>query len=320
MHARAAARCQPGGRFFVAVLLLAAGCTTLQSDRLDQWRDLPASAELTEVAFFAQDAYQCGPAALATVLTSAQIAVTPEMLVPEVYLPERRGSLQPELLAAARRHGTVAYVLKPELGALLTEVAAGRPVMVLQNLALPWYPKWHYAVVVGFDIARGEIVLRSGLERRHVVPLATFERTWRRGNYWAVVVAAPGQLPATADELPYLQSVLGLERLGNFTGAAAAYDAALARWPDSIGALIGLGNARYALGDFTAAEQAFRRATAAHPDAGTAFNNLAATLARQGRWAEAEAAAEHAIALGGPLLANYRETLSEIKQRRLSAP
>jgi hypothetical protein len=33
--------------------------------------------------------------------------------VPQVYLPARKGSLQVEMLAAARRHGLVSYQLAP---------------------------------------------------------------------------------------------------------------------------------------------------------------------------------------------------------------
>lgn len=45
--------------------------------------------------------------------------------------------------AAARRHGAVAYVLPDRLDALLEEITAGHPVVVLQNLGLQWIPSWH---------------------------------------------------------------------------------------------------------------------------------------------------------------------------------
>src|SRR3569623_834586 len=138
------------------------------------------------------------PAALATVLAWSGSAVTSESLVNEVYVPARKGSLQPELLAAARRLARAPYVLRSDVADVLREVAAGHPVLVLQNLGLSWAPRWHYAVVVGFDLARERVVLRSGTEKRHEVSLALFERTWRRAHAWAVVVPPPAELPATA--------------------------------------------------------------------------------------------------------------------------
>ena len=305
------------GRFFLVLLLVTlAGCATPQTERLlESAAAFPRPVELTAVPFFPQEAYQCGPAALATVLNGSGLNVTPEELGPQVYLPERQGSLQFELLAAARRHGRVPYVLRPQLEALTTEIASGHPVLVLQNLSLAISPQWHYAVVVGFDLARAEVVLRSGREHRHITSLRTFEHTWRRGDYWAVVVLPPDELPQTAEELPYLQSVLTLEKLKRWQDASTAYNTALTRWPRSLGAYMGLGNSRYALGDLRAAEAAFRAATRAHPNAAVAFNNLAQVLADRARWREAEQAARKAVEIGGDNADVFRQTLVRIEAR-----
>ena len=75
------------------------------------------TVELTEVPFFPQTEYQCGPAALATVLAHEGLPVTAEQLAPAVYVEGLRGSLQPELLGATRRHGFVPYVLPPTVPA-----------------------------------------------------------------------------------------------------------------------------------------------------------------------------------------------------------
>ncbi len=301
----------------IAVTMLLVGCAgTAQTDALLAARSETIHAiELKDVPFFPQNAYQCGPAALATVLASAGAAITPEALVPQVYLPTRRGSLQFELLAATRRHGYIPYVLEPRLDRVLDEVAAGTPVLVLQNLGLGWYPKWHYAVVVGFDLSTGEMILRSGVEARHVVPMRVFERTWKRGNFWAMVSMPPDRLPHTADEASYVHAVLSLERLQLWHDTAVAYDTALSRWPKNLVARIGLGNSRYSLGDLSGAEAAYRRATHDHPDAAAAFNNLAQVLADQGRLREAEEAARRAVHLGGPMREQFEHTLDQILAR-----
>ncbi len=170
-------------------------------------------------------------------------------------------------------------------------------------------------MVVGFDLARAEVVLRSGRERRHVISLRTFEHTWRRGDYWAMVVLPPDKLPQTAEELPYLQSVLALENLKRWQDAAMAYRSALLGWPNSLGAHIGLGNSHYALGELPEAEAAFRAATHAHPQAAATFNNLAQALADQQRWSEAEQAAQKAVEIGGNNVEIFRQTLENIQTR-----
>lgn len=310
------ARQRPGIFSLLLLIALLGGCATPQTRQLlESTTQLPRAVELTAVPFFPQEEYQCGPAALATVLNQAGVKVTPDELVPQVYLPKRKGSLQFELMAASRRHGRVPYQLRPQLAALVAEVAAGNPVLVLQNLGLAIFPFWHYAVVVGFDLDQGDVLLRSGVDARLATSLKTFEHTWRRSDYWAVVITPVNQLPQTAEELPYLEALLVMEKMQQWPEVVVAYNSALQRWPQSLGAAMGLGNSRYALHDLSGAEAAFRIASLRHPQSAAAFNNLAQTLAEQQRWPEAEAAAQQAVALGGSNSDLFRQTLEQIQGR-----
>jgi tetratricopeptide (TPR) repeat protein len=310
-----AAALRGGGLCLLLVLLH--GCATApQTRQLSLHPDisLPERTELQRVPFYPQQRYQCGPAALATVLNWSGLAVTPQSLIPQVYVPERQGALQLELMGSARRHGRLAYPIGPELQSLLGEIAAGNPVLVLQNLGLSWAPRWHFAVAVGFDLQAQVIVLRSGLDERHQIGLSTFERTWARGNFWGIVVLRPGQLPAEASADKYLKAVVGLEAAQQWQAALVSYAAALQRWPGNLLAQIGLGNVAYQLGDKAAARLAFQAAVQDHPDAGIAHNNLAQVLLESGELEEARQHAERAVALGGPQLAEFQRTLDSIER------
>lgn len=310
-------------RLLAGVLfLLLAGCGgTLQMRTVLDTppSQLPRHAELTAVPFHPQQDYQCGPAALAMVLNAAGMTADAEGLKPEVYLPERRGSLQVEMLATARRHGAVAYRLAPQLADLLAEVADGTPVLVLQNLGLDWYQVWHYAVVIGYDLERGEILLRSGREQRQNLPLSTFERTWARSGYWAMLALPPAKIPRSADEVSYVSAVHALERSGRLQDARSGYLAAEQRWPRSLAAQIGAGNTAYAMRDMVQAEADFRRAVEVHPDAVAALNNLAQTLSDMGRDEEALPYAQRAVGLGGPLKDIAQGTLAAIRKKSEAA-
>ncbi len=314
------------GIFIFALTLLPAllqGCATPQFDALHAQfpPELPRHIELDNVPYFAQDAHQCGPTTLAMAFGAAGLAIEPQQLESEVYLPAKRGSLQVEMLAATRRHGLLAYELDPQMRALLTEIAAGRPAIILENLGLSWYPVWHYAVAIGYDIDREEIILRSGPERRQALPLKTFEHTWGRSQFWAMLALPPGQMPARADAARYIAAALALEQTNTDQhtkqthAASLAYNAAMQRWPDNLTASMGAGNTAYALGDFAAAENAFRHAALAHPESGAAFNNLADTLAQRKKFKTALAAAQRAVQIGGDNRAVYLQTLREIEAK-----
>jgi tetratricopeptide (TPR) repeat protein len=306
-------------RFLVGVFILClVACATPPQTRLvlsSPLTSLPKHTELTGVPYFAQEAFQCGPASLAMSLNAADIAVTPETLKPELYLPDRHGSLQVEMQAAARRHGATAYQLAPELNDVLREIAAGTPVVVLQNLAFSWYPVWHYAVAIGYDLDRAEIILRSGPEQRQILPMRTFEYTWARSNYWAMIALPPGKIPETAEVVSFIAAVSALEKISTPERVQSTYLAALKRWPGNLSAQIGLGNTAYRLHDLSQAETAFRQAAHDHPESVAAFNNLAQTLSDQARYKEALAAAHQAISLGGPLALVAQETMAEIERR-----
>jgi tetratricopeptide (TPR) repeat protein len=305
------------GFLFLCVLL--AGCAALipQSAGIREQppAGLPARAELREVVFHAQDEYHCGPAALAMALNAAGVDVTVDSLVEQVYLPGRKGSLQIEMLVAARRNGLVAYQLEPSLTDALREIAAGTPVVVLENYGFRVWPKWHYSVLVGYDLEKGELIRRSGLKPRQLMPFPVFEYVWSTDGHWAMVAVPPDRVPATATETRYGNAVVALEKSGQVKNAHVAYNAMLRRWPSSLLGLMGRGNTAYALKDIAAAEAAFREATQRHPGSAPAFNNLAHVLAERGKLDEAIAAAEHAVSLGGPQLPSAQATLDGVRRK-----
>ena len=270
-------------RLLPALFVLLAGCASIPPSV----SELPVrggSIELADTPFYPQERYQCGPAALATVLVASGAAVTLDDIVNKVYLPGRQGSLQFELLAAARTEGRLPYPVDGTLSTIWQELEAGRPVLVLQNLGVSAIPRWHYAVVVGIDTENDEVVLRSGTDERRVTPTRAFLHTWRRGGYWGLVALKPGELPAAVDRARYFEAVAALEEAGRAEAATAAWGAALSQWPGDTVALFGLANANLALRNFAAAEDAYRTLLDRDSSLLAARNNLALALAEQGEF------------------------------------
>ena len=305
------------GAFFMAAAL--GGCASLVPQTMalrDAWpQGVPGRTEMPEVPFFPQDDYQCGPSALATALVNSGVNVTPEELVSKVYIPERQGSLQAEMLAAPRPYGRVSYKLEPRFDDLIREVAAGNPVVILQNTSPAVFDNWHYAVVVGYDYPAGELYMRSGQTKREAMPFTILEYTWKKSNYWAMVSMPPDRIPVTAAEATYLAAIAAMERVSDKRAALVAYSAALERWPDSLGASIGLANLHYAQGNLKETEAVLRRAAEHHPDSVVVMNNLAQTLSDEGRDAEALTFIERAGQADKQYAAAVAETRTLILQR-----
>jgi len=299
----------------LAFCLLLNACAATGVREAVQNPSLPRQHELTQTPFYPQSQYHCGPAALATALNAVDIRVTPDQLVPEVYIPARQGSLQIEMLAAARRHGALSVKLASKLDAVLAEVAAGNVVVVMQNLGLSWVPSWHYAVVVGYNLDRELVWLRSGTFERFEMSLSTFQRTWARSSHWAFVALKPGSLPKADDPDAVAKAIVAFENNANKADVYLAYDAAAKRWPNHLVLLMGLGNSAYALGDYSHAITAFRNATIAYPNSAAAYNNLANVLLLKGDAVAAKAAAEKALLLAqsDPVLrAEVIKTVEEV--------
>lgn len=154
--------------------------------------------------------------------------------------------------------------------------------LVLQNFGVPLWPRWHYAVVVGFDRDTDRLLLRSGTRERLQMRRTWFESSWRRANRWAVVAAPPDEIPATATAERYLRAAADLESVARRDSAALAYAAAVSRWPDNPLARVALANAQLAGGDSGLAEHTLRAAVAAGAADAIVHNNLADLLAKRG--------------------------------------
>jgi hypothetical protein len=276
---------KPNNGQLLVCLLFIHGCSTTYQGRqalTDLTEDLPPAVELSQTPFFPQTEHQCGPAALATVLQPHHVDVTPQTLSSQLYIPGRKGSLQVEMAVTARRYGMLPYPLSPEFADLFAEIAAGNPVLVLQNLGFDWWPQWHYAVVIGYDTMNNELTLRSGTTKRWQTTFASFERTWGRADNWALVIVPAGKMPTTARVSTYLKTAYAFEQTGQTLQALDAYRAATDTWPGDPLSWQALGNMAYKAGYPDEAVSALLKASSLGPDDIVAWNNLAYALHMKG--------------------------------------
>ncbi len=288
-------------------LLLCLGCSINPPLKLAHLGGADRTVELSAVPFHPQEAHHCGPASLLTVLQASGIETDYETVAARVYVPGLEGSLQAEMTASARQFGRVAYSLPPEPEALLAEVTAGKPVLVLLNLGVPSRPFWHYAVVVGYEVAANRIIMRSGAENRLATKASVWLRQWDWAGRWAMVLLRPDEWPVRPERRRLLQALADFEDAAAPSAVRRAWQNAVGHWPTETNAWLGLGNAAHALEDRRAADAAYRRVLELAPTHLPARLNLASSLDEEGRSCEglaeigAPPSAEH------PLYSTFRE-------------
>ncbi len=270
--------------------------------------------ELDDVPFFAQEKYQCGPAALATLLVNSGVDITPEELVAAVYVPDRKGSFQPELKAAARTYNRVPYEPDPNLETLLAEIDAGNPVLVLQNFWFDWFPKWHYAVVVGYDPQAQTVILRSGTQERRVEKLDAFVRTWSGGDNWALLTLRPDQIPASATPDRYIGALAQSAGRISANAMTTALEAALKQWPVNANVVFAAANNARSQDDVSKAAQLYRKSLVLDPNHLGALNNFSDLLLSESCFATAATRINKAQQLADPNSPLYATIIATAKE------
>ena len=203
------------------LVLLMTGCASVERPDL---RQLPERVELNGVPFFRGNANQGGPQVLASMFSEQRIRTTPGLLTKPLKLPGAEDALQSNMEKLASEYGLVVYPLDKSLSALLTQVAAGYPVMLRFTDGTVWSTP-RYAMLVGYNRTKQTVLLRAGMERRRLMDFDKFESAWKDAAGWAVLVVSPGQLPADVDRARWLKAANDLSRAGQEQASAKAIQA-----------------------------------------------------------------------------------------------
>lgn len=297
------------------LLALSTGCATRGKQSkafLASLPDIPPQQQIAGVPFIAQKEFHCGPASVAMLMNWGGHPVSANEIARLMLTPKKKGSFQEDLIGASRRLGFLAIPIYG-IPNLMAELAAGNPVVVLQNLLASWYPKWHYTVAVGYDLPQKSIIQHDANGRAFErVNLNDFEVGWSLADYWGLVILPPTKLSATADDLKHAESAAVFERLGKISEAETVYKNILERWPQSLAAYVGLGNTRYTAKDYKMSVHYLREASRKFPDNPIVWHNLATAQGEARQTKAARASARRAMSLAPALEATrYRESLQK---------
>ena len=246
------------------------------------------TTELTAVPFFPQTHTSVVRPRWPPSFHFSGVAVTPEPLVSQVYLPGAKAACKSRCWQQPRRYGRVSYQLAPRYSDVLREVAAGNPVIVLQDVGpmLTRSPSGITRCSMASTIPRAPSPsLRH--QARQEMPFTAFEREWMKSGYWAMVVTPPDRIPVTATEEGWMQPCWRWHDRQTALPPPLPTPPLSSAGPTIWPAAIGLANQHHARGAFADAVATLRVAQQKHPDSVIVINNLAQALSDQGRHAEA---------------------------------
>ena len=189
--------------WLLAVVLLLSACTTPTpvqqlAQKSPSLERLPERTELQEVPFFPHAAHRGAPAALAELLVLQGMATTPQLLTQQLRLPEQQSRLPENMKSLVNQQGLLLLPLRANLPALLSQLAAGHPVLVRFNRGVAGAVDSHYAVLVGYQRPEQRLIFRSGSARRLYMSFSDFLAAWAEEGHWAALVLSPEQLPPSA--------------------------------------------------------------------------------------------------------------------------
>jgi hypothetical protein len=212
-----------------AMLCLLSACAS-GPQLLPETARLPERVELADVPFFQLSDGQGGPSALAALLNHHGVIASPGLVDERIQQLAKGQSPQAGLEVVARSYELLVYPLPGNLDALMQQVSAGHPVLVMQD-RLFGGPGSQFAVVVGYDQRERTLVLRSGNTRRWYTSFASFDNAWGETGRWAVLIQPTNQLPAKPIEQIWLQAARDLQQQGHGQAAQRAVRAARLVWP-----------------------------------------------------------------------------------------
>ncbi|HPD16036.1 MAG TPA: PA2778 family cysteine peptidase [Planctomycetota bacterium] len=288
---------------------LVAGCgPTFKQLRQELEQGAPG-AYVRGVPFVRQAHNRCGPAALASVAAFYQLPLTEEQIARETFLPSIRGTLTIDLQAFAHAHGLWCHSGSGSARDVQAWLDRGLPVVALLRLGALHGHKLHYVVLTGYHAGRDCFIAHTGYLPNRPLAGRDFERQFRAAGGWFLVACPPERVSWPLNAAGRNDLGLLFERAGRLDRARAEYERAVAAEPETPLFHFNLGNVLVQLGDRAGAERAYREAIRLRPAYADAHNNLANLLLDLGRRHEAHKVALRAIAIDGPRIAYYYDTL-----------
>jgi len=269
--------------FILVPSILISGCAAYNFSAIK--RDLGTTGYdgyyIDKVPFEKQSRYQCGPAALSSVMKYWGKEVSPEEIAKAVYIPCIRGTLDFDLENFPTGHGFWVRSYSATFKDLKAKIKKDIPLIVLHRQGPQFLNKYHYLVVVGYDEPRGLVVAHTGHKKDAVFTTRDFLRRWDGAQRWALIVVPAEKVDWQLSAEEHNSLGLFYEKRGDLARAKDNYEKSIRLEPKIATFYFNLGNVTLKLRNFNDAEDAYKRAIELDPTFADAYNNLACVYLEQ---------------------------------------
>jgi tetratricopeptide (TPR) repeat protein len=201
------------------------------------------SLYLENVPSVAQIAYQCGPAALESVIRYWGGSAKADSIGKTLYESGTRGVFNFSLAHYVKTIGFWSEIHEePGDEGLKQWLRRGIPPIVMLDSGTLWARTYHFVVLKGFDDRQGIFYANTGVLETQAFDYREFKRRWKKADYWSLIVSPPEKVNWELDETQSIEIALIFEKNGNLNQAKRWVESVLRKNPKSLTAKFNLAN------------------------------------------------------------------------------
>ncbi|OPY78939.1 MAG: hypothetical protein A4E65_02084 [Syntrophorhabdus sp. PtaU1.Bin153] len=147
---------------------------------------------IENVPYFAQEDFQCGPAALATVVnywylrerSGKQLPI--ETIIADIYSSSARGVLGMDLGLYAQKLGFDVAGRAGSVEDIKRNIDIGVPVIILVDYGMLAYQQNHFMIAKGYTI--DGVIVNSGRTENQVISAKDLNKIWKKTGFWSLII------------------------------------------------------------------------------------------------------------------------------------
>ncbi len=276
--------------FLSSCSIFLAGCATSYTYRVNPPSVLETheSFYLENVPSVAQTAYQCGPAALESVIRYWGRSADAASIGKTLYKSGTRGVFNFSLAQYMKTIGFWNEVHEEQSEEDLKQwIRRGFPPIVMLDSGFLWARTYHFIVLKGFDDDLRIFYANTGVLQTQAIDYGEFERRWKKADTWSLIVSPPEKVNWELNETQSIEIALIFEKNGNLSQAERWLGSALIKNPKSLTAKFNLANIYTQSNRSEQAKIIYRELLKQNPSWSEISNNLAWIYYEEGHYEDA---------------------------------